>query len=165
MSGAGDGGSRDGSERVQAALGYRVAHAGRALAHALRVRIEPLGVVPGQYPALLALYERDGLTQSELCAIAGVEQPTMANTLARMQRDGLVERVPDRRDGRRSRVLLSARARDLRDQLADAARSGNAVATRGLDDRQVAAFLHTLDLMIANLEQDAADGPRDPRRP
>lgn len=144
------------STRVQASLGYRVAHLSRGMAHSLRARIEPLGVVPGQYPPLLALYERDGLTQAELCAIAGVEQPTMANTLARMQRDGLVQRVPDPVDGRRSRVLLSDRARALRDQLADAARNGNAAATRGLDDRQLAAFLHTLDLMVANLEQDAA---------
>lgn len=143
-------------QTVQASLGYRVAHLGRALSQSLRVRIEPLGVVPGQYPPLLALYERDGLTQTELCVIAGVEQPTMANTLARMQRDGLVQRVPDPLDGRRSRVLLSDRARALRDQLADAARDGNAVATRGLDDRQIATFLRTLDLMVANLDQDAA---------
>lgn len=154
-------------------LGYQVNHLARALAQALRVRIAPFGVVPGQFAQLLALYERDGLSQTELSGLLQVEQPTMANTLSRMQRDGLITRVPDPNDGRRSLVLLTERARGLRDQLAAAARDGNAAATRGLDDRQVAAFLHTLNVLIANLEKDdypARRGApvlndRRPRRP
>lgn len=141
---------------VQAELGYRVAQLSRALTQCLRVRVEPLGVAPGQYPALLALFDHDGLTQAELCLVTGVEQPTMANTLARMQRDGLVQRVPDPLDGRRSRVMLTRRADGLRQQLVDAAREGNAAATRGLDAGEVAAFLRTLDRLLRNLEQDAS---------
>lgn len=43
---------------------------------------EDYGVVPGQFPALLALYERDEQTQRELCEVASVDQSTMAKTLA-----------------------------------------------------------------------------------
>lgn len=133
-------------------LGYQVNHLARALAQALRERIEPLGVVPGQFAQLLALYEQDGLTQAELCARVQIEQPTMANTLARMQRDGLVERVPDPGDGRRSRVILTPRARELQDQLFHAARAVNTAATRGLDERQVTAFMVALGTIIRNLD-------------
>lgn len=58
------------------------------LAHALRERIEPLGVVPGQFAQLLALYEQDGLTQAELCARVQIEQFTMANPLPRRSATG-----------------------------------------------------------------------------
>lgn len=139
---------------LQSSLGYQVNHLARSLSQALRVRIAPFGVVPGQFGQLLMLYERDGLTQAELCALLQVEQPTMANTLSRMQRDGLITRVPDPADGRRSLVLLTERARGLRDQLVEAAQDGNAAATKGLDDSEVANFLQTLDVLIANLEQD-----------
>lgn len=135
-------------------LGYQVSHLARSLGHELRERIAPLGVMPGQFAQLLALYEQDGLTQAELCALVQIEQPTMANTLARMERDGLVERITDPDDGRRSLVLLTPRTRDLQAALNAAARAGNAVATRGLDDRQVTEFLGTLAVMVDNFARN-----------
>lgn len=135
----------------EASLGYQVNHLARLLAHALRERIEPLGVVPGQFAQLLALYEQDGLTQSELCARVQIEQPTMANTLARMQRDGLIERVLDPADRRRSLVQLTPRARELEAELGCAARAVNAAATQGLDEQQIAAVMATLATIIDNL--------------
>lgn len=132
-------------------LGYQVNHAARLLAIALRDGIAPLGVVPGQFAQLLALYEHDGLTQAELCERVQIEQPTMANTLARMERDGLVERVPDPDDRRRSLVLLTDHARAIEADLVAAARNSNAAATRGLDDTQFAALMTALSTVIDNL--------------
>jgi DNA-binding MarR family transcriptional regulator len=136
----------------RASLGYQVNHLGRLLAQALRDRIAGLGVVPGQFAQLLALYEQDGLTQAELCQRVRIEQPTMANTLNRMERDALIRRVPDPNDGRRARVMLTPRARRLQPTLAAAARSVNADATRGLNDHEVDACMATLARMIDNLE-------------
>jgi len=136
----------------QASVGYQVNHLARLLAQALRERIEPLGVVPGQFAQLLALYEQDGLTQAELCARVRIEQPTMASTLARMQRDGLIDRVPDPADGRRALVTLTPRARELQDQLIATARAVNSTATRGLDPSQTTAFLAALACAIDNLD-------------
>ncbi|CAN5325931.1 MarR family transcriptional regulator [soil metagenome] len=142
-------------------LGYQVNHLARLLAQTLRARIEALGVVPGQFAQLLALYEQDGLTQAELCERVRIEQPTMAGTLNRMQRDGLIRRVPDAEDGRRARVLLTARARGLEADLVTAAREVNVSATRGLTDSQVAVFMQTLAQLIDNLSTDLprADRP------
>lgn len=146
-------------------LGYQVNHLARLLAKALRDRIAPLGVVPGRFAQLLALYEQDGLTQAELCERVQIEQPTMANTLARMQRDGLIERVPDPADRRRSLVLLTERARQLEDDLVAAARAVNATATEGLDEGEVTAFMATLAALIDNLTaaSDRAAVPEVPR--
>lgn len=135
-----------------ASLGYQVNHLGRLLAQALRRRIAPLGVVPGQFAQLLALFEQDGLTQRELCDRVRIEQPTMAKTLQRMERDTLVRREPDAADGRRTRVVLTSRARRLEQRLVDAARDVNAVATRDLGDEELAAFMQTVARIIDNLE-------------
>jgi DNA-binding MarR family transcriptional regulator len=136
----------------QSSLGYQVNHLARLLAQALRRRIEPHGVVPGQFAQLLALYEADGLTQSELSRRVRIEQPTMAVTLKRMERDGLVERVPDPSDGRRARVMLTERARRLEKDLTTAAREVNAIAVEGLTPAEADAFMRTLDRLIANLD-------------
>ena len=142
----------------ESSLGYLVNHLGRLLAHGLREQIAPYGVVPGQFAQLLALYETDGITQAELCARVQIEQPTMANTLARMQRDGLITRTPDPVDQRRSRVWLTTHAHRLEPDLAAAANAVNAVATRGLTDDQISTFHTALSAAIANLE-----AARDPR--
>ncbi|MGB3762081.1 MAG: MarR family winged helix-turn-helix transcriptional regulator [Ornithinimicrobium sp.] len=140
-------------------LGYQVNHLARLLAHALRDRIEPLGVAPGQFAQLLALYETDGLTQAALCERVQVEQPTMANTLARMERDDLITRVPDPLDRRRSLVWLTQRARDVEPALVAAAREVNTRATQGLTNHQVAALMSTIAAAIANLNTDNASAP------
>ncbi|MGB7448635.1 MAG: MarR family winged helix-turn-helix transcriptional regulator [Ornithinimicrobium sp.] len=140
-------------------LGYQVNHVSRLLAHALRERIEPLGVVPGQFAQLLALYETDGLTQGQLCERVEVEQPTMANTLARMERDDLITRVPDPLDRRRSLVRLTPRARDVQTALVAAAREVNTRATQGLTDDEVAALMSSIAAVIANLNTDSTSAP------
>lgn len=142
----------------RASLGYQVNYVARLLAQALRERIEGLGVVPGQFAQLLALYEEDGLTQRELCERVGIEQPTMANTLQRMERDGLIARVPDPADGRRARVMLTARARRKETDLTAAAHDVNDMATSGLDESEITAFMRTLARIVANLETEGA-GP------
>jgi DNA-binding MarR family transcriptional regulator len=76
----------------------------------------------------------------------------MANTLARMERDGLITREPDPGDRRRALVWLPPRARDIEDELVAAARATNAEATRGLPERDVATFLTTLATVITNLD-------------
>lgn len=138
-------------------LGYQINHLARLLEHALRDQIAPFGVVPGQFPTLLALWETDGLTQVELCGRVQIEQPTMANTLARMERDGLIERIPDPDDRRRSLVLLTQKARSLEQPLGAEARAVNAVATRGLDEAGVTALLGVLATIIDNLEAAKAE--------
>lgn len=145
----------------ETSLGYQVNHLARLMERALRERIEPFGVVPGQFAQLLALYEADGLTQAELCARVQIEQPTMANTLARMERDGLITRGPHPSDRRRSLVMLTSRARELEDELVSAAHAVNAVATRGLAEHDVATVMAALAAVIENLEATRA-GPDRP---
>jgi DNA-binding MarR family transcriptional regulator len=97
-------------------------------------------VVPGQFAQLLALYQTDGLTQAELCTRVQIEQPTMANTLARMERDGLITRTPDPADQRRALVRLTEHARRLEPDLLAAARAVNDLATQGLTDEEITTF-------------------------
>jgi DNA-binding MarR family transcriptional regulator len=133
-------------------LGYQVNHLARLLAQALAAGISPYGVVPGQFAQLLALYEQDGLTQRELCDRVRIEQATMAKTLQRMQRDGLVRCEPDPDDRRRIRVYLTDRARAIEGELGAAARAVNASATDGLTDAEVDAYLTLTARLINNLE-------------
>ena len=142
--------------RPEDSLGYQINRLARLFEQALRAQTASLGVVPGQFPALLALYVKDGLTQSELSRQVSVEQPTMANTLKRMERDGLIHRSVDPGDRRRAPVYLTERARELEGPLTQAARDINAAATRNLRPEEREALMQTLARLIDELESHAA---------
>lgn len=133
-------------------LGYQINHLARLLARAIDVELAPLGVTAGQMPTLLALYEEDGLTQRTLRTRVQVEQPTLANTLSRMVRDGLVVRTPDAEDRRLVRLHLTARARRIQPGVVAAAQAINARALRGLPAGERRQMLSQLARMVANLE-------------
>lgn len=69
--------------------------------------LREFGFAVGQLPVLVSLKQQKALSQAELARIAQVEQPSMAQLLARMERDGLVERVPDPDDGRSRLISLT----------------------------------------------------------
>jgi DNA-binding MarR family transcriptional regulator len=137
--------------------GYLTNHLARLFAQALHERIRPLGLAPAQFMTLLELWAEDGLTQRELVLRLDVEQATMANTLARMARDGLVVRRPHPEDGRAQQVWLTAKARALEGPATAAARSVNQTALDGLSDEERRQFLALLDRAIEELREGRGD--------
>lgn len=137
--------------RRTSSLGYQINHLARLLEAALRVRITPHGVAPGQFAQLLALYELDGLSQSDLCRAVQIDQSTMALTLRRMERDGLVSRQPSQQDRRRTEIRLTDRARELEATLVACAQDCNAVATTGVGEADLATTKRVIAQMIENL--------------
>lgn len=134
-------------------LGYQVNHLARLLAAALKERIEPHGVAPGQFAQLLALLEQDGVSQGELCRQVQIDQSTMAHTLKRMERDGLVSRSSDAADQRRAVITLTARARELAPTLVGAAREVNAAAAAGVSRADLDTCMRVLTAAIDNLQK------------
>ena len=90
------------SEDVLSTPGHLISLAARGFARLSESRLKPLGFGVGQLPVLVALQNGKASTQRDLARFAKVEQPPMAQTLARMERDGLIERTRDPTDGRSS---------------------------------------------------------------
>ena len=120
---------------------------------ALRARLRALGFATAQLPVLSALMDGARLSQTELARWAKVEQPTMAQLLARMERDGIIRREPDPKDGRSSLVALT----DVACARLPAGRAileaGNREATRGLSDEEVTILISLLRRVLANVEE------------
>ena len=135
-------------------LGYMLALASRLFDRKLDSALAEFGAAAGQYAPLVMLFEKDGLTQADLCRRIQVEQPTMANTLNRMERDGLIERRADPSDKRRVRIYLSASAKRHRAALLDAARAVPDSALNGLTPAEQDHFMKLLSRIISNLPAD-----------
>lgn len=135
----------------ESSAGYLVNLMARLFARALEGRLRRHGLALGAFPALVHLWEQDGLTQKDLVERLGIEQPTMAATLARMERDGLVTRSRDETDARVQRIRLTPRAQALREPALAEAHAVNQTALAGLSAPERAQFLAMLQRVIAAL--------------
>ncbi|MGD9862173.1 MAG: MarR family winged helix-turn-helix transcriptional regulator [Pseudodonghicola sp.] len=145
-----------GSEKFEkdGSAGYLANHMARLFFAGLARRIRPLGLAPAQFMVLLELWQEDGLSQAELIARLDVEQATMANTLARMERDGLILRRPSPTDGRARLAHLTDRARALREPAVAAAQAQNARALAGLGPEETRQFIAMMKKVIASMQKD-----------
>lgn len=133
-------------------LGYQIGLLGRLYDRRLQEVLKEFGVAPGQFAPLVMLFEQDGLTQAELCRRINVEQPTMANTLQRMERDGLIKRKSDTADKRRSLVHLTARAREMQAKVMESARAVSNQTVKGLSVGDQDDMFRLVARMVENLK-------------
>ena len=78
--------------------------------------LDELGLTYPQYLALLVLWEKDGLTVSELGEKLFLDSGTLTPLLKRLEGAGLVSRLRDVADERRVHITLTAAGRGLKAQ-------------------------------------------------
>lgn len=144
------------SPSAQEMVCYRVNLVARLTGQAIAAELAPHGVSPGQLPALLALYDQDGRTQTELAKVAGVEQPTMALTLRRMDRDGLISRVIDETNRRRQLIYLTDRAREVQHDVQTLRQRIDRIALERLTAKQHTELQRLLAVMTETLQAHLA---------
>ncbi|MEF2071316.1 MarR family winged helix-turn-helix transcriptional regulator [Consotaella aegiceratis] len=134
--------------------GYLTNWAARLFARAIDKRLKALGVSSGHLPVFFALSDGGELSQKALTQIAAIEQPTMAATLARMERDGLVQRRADPADKRSSLISLTPVAQAKTRQVREVIDEVNAQALGRLGTADQDHYRDMLKTIIATLETD-----------
>ncbi|MBE1162198.1 MarR family winged helix-turn-helix transcriptional regulator [Dyella acidiphila] len=127
--------------------------AARSFAWLGEQRVKPLGFRIGQLPVLYLLREGGQLSQKDLSQHAKVEQPSMAQTLARMERDGWIERSPDPEDGRSSLVSLTRNAKARLPKLRQALDADREQVLAGFSKQEAATLVHLLQRLNQNLDR------------
>jgi MarR family transcriptional regulator, transcriptional regulator for hemolysin len=140
--------------------GHLISLAARGYARLSEARLKPLGFGVGHLPVLVALQGGRASTQRDLARFAKIEQPPMAQMLARMERDGLIQRAPDPADGRSSRITLTKTARARLPQAIAVLLHGNREALHGFTDEEARLLVSLLARLIENLDRIASvEGP------
>jgi DNA-binding MarR family transcriptional regulator len=132
---------------------YLTAQAERLMRRRMAEALAPFGLSPAAFLVLVDLAGGQTRTQGELVDRLGVEQPTMANTLKRMQRDGLISRRPRAGEGRRSDIRATEQAEAAFAAAIKAVQHINDAATQGLTTEERLRFVGTLARVIENLER------------
>ena len=142
--------------------GYLISVAARGFARLSDARLKPMGFGVGHLPVLVALQEGKADTQSGLARFARIEQPPMAQMLARMERDGLIQREPNPADGRSQHITLTDAASTRLPQAIAVLFEGNREALEGFTDAEADELVRLLVRLTLNLDRLASHGT--PRR-
>jgi len=146
-------------------LAHLVKDAWRAYVRALQMRLTEHAVSFGHWTFLRILWERDGLTQRELSAEAGVMEPTTYSAVKAMVKVGYITRRQAAGNKKNLYIHLTPKGRALKKKLVPLAQEVNSVAVAGMPPRDVEIARRTLLTIIQNLARDEASSPASRRIP
>ena len=142
--------------KVLSTPGHLISLAARGFARLSEARLKPLGFGVGYLPVLVALMNCRTETQRDLARFAKMEQPSMAQMLVRMERDGLIRRAPDPADGRSSLISLTEIAEARLPNACKVLFQGNREALDGFTEKETEQLVALLTRLIANLDRIAS---------
>ena len=140
-------------------VGFLLRYADRAFTKALSEELKSRDATISRWSVLRVLSDEEGISQVELADRMLVEKANLTAVLEAMVTEGLLVRPRDTQDKRKSKLFLTARARELKKELVPFVKSVNAEATRGMDDAAIRQFCELLLQLISNLESGAKLAP------
>ncbi len=70
-------------------------------------------ITPEQWTVLIFLWEKDGVTQQELCNATFKDKPSMTRLIDNMEKQHLVVRISDKNDRRTNKIHLTRTGKSL----------------------------------------------------
>ncbi len=145
-------------------VGYQIRMTHRLVQRALQARIERHGVSLGMWYFLRVLWNKDGITQSELSSLIGTMEPTTLSAVASMEQAGLVRREKHSTDGRKVNVFLTEKGRALQAELLPEGIAVVQSAVASFSKREVDFMLALLKVMQANLAAELGEATQHTKR-
>lgn len=136
------------------AVGFLLDDAARLMTRAFTKKLAVHGIPLGAFPFLRALWEEDGLTQTELADRLGRAGPTAVAALRQMERDGLIRRVADKADKRKAYIHLTAKGRAVYERAKPDTESHMRRCLSGFTPEEQEVFKKMLRRFRANLQLD-----------
>ena len=108
---------------------------------------------PSLTAALSTVEQHGPMTPSEVAVRERIQRPTVTRVLARLEEQGLIERMPDVRDGRSSLVSASPEGRALLEELRTRKTAFLASRIEGLDAEERATLDRAADILERMLDR------------
>ena len=116
--------------------------------------LQGTGLSAGQELLVMRLFDRPAQSQADLTRWLGVEPPTTAKMLARMEKAGFVERARSQTDRRVTLVSLTQAGRALHKRVSTVWDDLEHVTTAGLAESEVQELERLLRQVLSNLLDD-----------
>lgn len=132
-------------------VGYWVAVTAHAIRRALDTELARESITFRQWEVLAWISIAGDQSQAELADRLGIEAPTLAGILARMERDGWLERRACPMDRRKKRIRATSKAEAVWSRMVECCRRVRSRATEGLSDDDLRTLKRTCETIRENL--------------
>lgn len=102
---------------------------------------------------LYVLWQGDNITLGELSRKTGLATTTLTSMVDRMEAAGLVNRTADPKDRRKTRLLLTDKAKGLRSDYNDVSERMSDIFYSGFSEEEIRQFEHYLERVLLNLRK------------
>ena len=123
------------------------------LGRELRREVHALGVTGGQVALLIQIRKHKGIGARELAELERISPAAMSGYIARLQKAGLVTRIPDDKDRRRQVLALTEEAEGVLRSVRSRRTAWLAERLERLDPDELAAIEAALDPLSRLLEE------------
>jgi MarR family transcriptional regulator for hemolysin len=119
-------------------IGYMLSDVARLIRMIFDRRVRDIGLTRAQWLVLTRLYRRPGASQTQLAEMLEIDRASAGRMIDRMEKNGWVERRPDRGDRRVNRLHLTDEARRVHAEMWAIAEStvDDALAPLSVNERE-----------------------------
>ena len=105
---------------------------------------------------------REGISQKEISQALRISPPTVAVSIKRLEKAGIIERRADGKDQRLSRIFLTEKGRAVTGKVRECIKEKEKALFKGFSESEVCLLRRFFLQMIQNLEED--DNEKDIER-
>jgi len=135
-------------------LGGLISYLGRAQSAFYTKRVEPYHISYGQFPFLMALYRENGLTQETIAKRLLFNKATITRAIDKLEREGYVQRVPDKSDRRANRIFLTPKGRQIEPVIVELAREWNSILVAEFSEVELMALKEFMKKIVSNVMRE-----------
>lgn len=112
------------------------------------------GLYLGQHPILEAVERNYNCTQKELSDILHVSPPSIATSVKRLQKMGLVKKIPDENDLRCTHIVITEKGQELSKKCRQSFDKIDEQMFRGFSESECEQLSKYIERLIENLSTD-----------
>lgn len=116
--------------------------------------LKDTGIHPKQVPLIGLVYHREGISQKEISQALQISPPTVAVSIKRLEKAGIIERKADEKDQRLSRIYLTEEGKTVTEKARECIREKEKLLFQGFSESEICLLRRFFLQMIQNLEED-----------
>ncbi len=111
-------------------------------------------LTPRQFAVLHTVSKNEGLSQTDLVKLTGIDRSTLADMISRMLKKGLLARQRTKADARANAVRLTAKGRNAMNSVRAKVMKADAAVLKVIPKAQQAAFMRILKTISDQIDRE-----------
>lgn len=126
---------------------------GNAVTYYRNMKMEDIGLTSVQSDALIATLRNPEITASQLKEHLQLSQSTVAGIIERLESKGLISKVSDSEDARKTHLIPTEKGKQLEEKLREIALDIQNALSDGMNTDEQAEFSRLLEIALKNMNK------------